>query len=290
MIRPFVSVIIPTLNRPECLAVVLQGLFHQTYKNFEIIVVNQGEFPLPLKSRLVQMSPRHLHWIDDDRQGLARARNIGIRCATGEIVIGLEDDLIICCRTFVQNHAEAYREPLVGGTTGNVIEAKHKNYRGRVGEIHPLLGVPMGQGYGTTRQYVQTIKGGNMSFRRKLLLDVGGFDERFGQPAIYEDTDISLKVRRLGYKLLFLPGAAVVHLSAPNGGERSDNDPRLFRFVAYRDRVLLFRNNYPLWQFPVFISANLLSALLPILRMEWRSVELALRGLREGLRLFWLSG
>jgi GT2 family glycosyltransferase len=165
-----------------------------------------------------------------------------------------------------------------------VIESKHKHYGGRVGEMHPLLCVPRGQGDGIERQPIQTVKGGNMSFRRELLERVGGFDERFGQPSLYEETDVSLKVRRLGYKLFFLPEAEIIHLSAPVGGQRFATDPAQFRFIAYRDRVLLFRNNYPLWRFPIFISANLLSALLPILGMEWRSVELALRGLLEGLQ------
>lgn len=282
--RPFVSAIIPTLNRSACLSVVLQGLFYQTYNNFEIIIVDQGQEDLVLKRKMFSLSPCSLYWIQDIGKGAARARNIGLKYAKGEIFIGLEDDIIITRRTFIASHATAYQDPKLGGVSGRVIEAKHKHYSGGVGEIHPFLCVPRGQGDGIQRQYIQTVKGGNMSFRKELLERVGGFDERFGQPSLYEETDISLKVRRLGYKLLFLPESEIVHLSAPAGGQRFVIDPAEFRFVAYRDRVLLFRNNYPLWQFPVFLSMNLLAAMLPILRMEWQSVELALRGLLEGLR------
>ena len=281
---PFVSIIVPTLDRPGCVAVVLLGLFHQTYYNFEIIVVDQGRENLDLKRKMFSLSPCPLQWIHDSGKGAARARNIGLKYAKSEIFIGLEDDIVITRKTFIHAHVAAYHDPNVGGTSGRVIESKHKNYSGRVGEMHPLLCVPRGQGDGIERQPIQTVKGGNMSFRRELFERVGGFDERFGQPSLYEETDVSLKVRRLGYKLFFLPEAEIIHLSAPVGGQRFAADPAQFRFIAYRDRVLLFRNNYPLWRFPIFISANLLSALAPILRMEWRSVLLALRGMLEGLQ------
>ena len=284
--RPFVSVIIPTLDRPACLSVVLQGLFYQTYDNFEIIVVDQGQEYLATKHNFFSLSPRPLQWIRDSGKGAARARNIGLKHAKGEIFIGLEDDIIITRKTFVYSYVAAYHDSKVGGISGRVIESKHKHYGGRVGEIHPLLCVPRGQGDGLQRQYIQTVKGGNMSFRKDLLERVGGFDERFGRPSLYEETDVSLKVRRLGYGLFFLPDAEVVHLSAPVGGQRYAFDSGQFRFIAYRDRVLLFRNNYPRWRFPLFWVTNVLAALLPITRLDGRSVKSALAGLAEGMRLF----
>jgi len=146
--------------------------------------------------------------------------------------------------------------------------------------------VPLGQGDGHRRQVIQTVKGGNMSFRRELLERIGGFDERFGYPSIYEETDVSLKVRRLGYNICFLPDAEVVHLSAPVGGQRCSFDQSRFRFVAYRDRVLLFRNNYPRWRFPLFWITNLMAALMPLARLDVSGARLALIGLAEGTRLY----
>ncbi len=284
--NPIVSVIIPTLGRSAFLAVVLRALFEQTYSGFEIIVIDQSGTISPLEDALKALSPWDIQWIHDAGKGAARARNIGLKNSRGGIIVGLEDDLIIPRRTLIEKHVQAYADPTIGGVSGRVIETRHRHNRGRVGSMRPLLCVPTGQGDGVRRQFIQTVKGGNMSFRKAALERVGGFDERFGPASIYEETDVSLKVRRLGFKILFEPEAEVIHLSAPTGGQRSVVDPRQFRFVAYRDRVLLFRNNYPAWRFPIFLGANLLAAFLPAAKMDWRSVELALTGLMEGLRLF----
>lgn len=280
------SVIIPTLDRPDFLAVTLRGLFYQSYDDFEIIIVDQGRENLALKRKMHSLTTRPLQWIHDSGKGASRARNIGLKHAKGEIFIGLEDDIIITRKTFVYSHVAAYHDLKVGGVSGRVIESKHKHYGGRVGEIHPLLCVPRGQGDGCKRQPIQTVKGGNMSFRKELLERIGGFDERFGHPSIYEETDASLKVSRLGYDLFFLPDAEVVHLSAPAGGQRFAFDSGQFRFIAYRDRVLLFWNNYPNSRFPLFLFANSIMATFPLWRGDWYSVRMAFAGLREGLRLF----
>ena len=58
---------------------------------------------------------------------------------------------------------------------------------------------------------VDTVIGCNMSFRKRLLEKAGGFDERFRGNCFREDTDISLRIRRLNYKLIFHPKAVAIH-------------------------------------------------------------------------------
>jgi len=131
--------------------------------------------------------------------------------------------------------------------------------------------------------FVDTGKGMNMSFRRFLLDKIGGFDERFGAPSLYEETDVFLKIKKLGYKIVFNPNAAIIHFSAIRGGQRQV-DENHFRFVAFRDRVLLFHNNYSKWLFPFFILGNIILALKPILKLKLKAVWFALKGLLTGIR------
>jgi GT2 family glycosyltransferase len=224
--------------------------------------------------------------VRDNEKGAARARNLGLSYATGEIVLFLEDDLEITQKNLVEAHLEPYQDPTIGGVSGRVIEAINRSARGPVGKIYPLIFIPGGNGDGQRRQYIETVKGGNMSFRRDVLKRIGGFDERFGHPSMYEETDVSLKIRRLGYKLLFVPEACVVHLSAPKGGQRTNYDPARFRFIAYRDRVLLFRNNYPAWLYLFFLLSNFGLAVMPGLRGNWKSAQLGVAGLFDGIQKF----
>ena len=281
-----ITVIIPTCNRSSLLMGVLRSLAKQTWPRFELIVVDQSDELSPDLPNTIETFPRPARLIRDSEKGAARARNIGLINSSMEIALFLEDDLQIEQTDLIEVHLSAYQDPGIGGVSGRVIESVNKSARGPVGKVFPLVCIPGGNGDGERRQYIETVKGGNMSFRRDVLKRIGGFDERFGHPSMYEETDVSLKIGRLGYKLLFVPEACVVHLSAPTGGQRTNYDPARFRFIAYRDRVLLFRNNYPAWLYPIFLVANFGLAVLPVVRGNWRSVQLALAGLREGMRRF----
>mgnify|MGYP001582043826 CR=1 FL=1 len=76
-----VSVIITTFNRPELLKRALKSVYNQTYKEYEIIVVDDcSENP-------VEGAIRH-----EVNKGLSAARNTGIKAAKGEYIVCLDDD------------------------------------------------------------------------------------------------------------------------------------------------------------------------------------------------------
>ncbi|MDD2338417.1 MAG: glycosyltransferase, partial [Geobacteraceae bacterium] len=91
-VTPFVSVIVPTHNRPELLAKALRSIQDQTFRDFEIIVVNDAGIDV---SRLVEHfdSKGTIHYINKEtNEGLAAARNSGIRAARGKYLAYLDDD------------------------------------------------------------------------------------------------------------------------------------------------------------------------------------------------------
>ena len=71
--------------------------------------------------------------------------------------------------------------------------------------------------------------GCNVSFRSTALGQVGEFDSNYDGPSFMEETDLCLRVRQAGYRLLFDPDAVVVHSNAPRdkGMERRNLDPRV---------------------------------------------------------------
>jgi glycosyltransferase involved in cell wall biosynthesis len=99
-----VSVVIPTLGREDYLRTVLEGLFVQTYTNFEIIVVDQSDQISPAIVELGRSSPRQFRLIHDTDKGLARARNIGLKHSEGKLFLGLEDDLKIVHNDLIRAH------------------------------------------------------------------------------------------------------------------------------------------------------------------------------------------
>lgn len=90
--EPSVSVIIPAFNASEFIGETLDSVFAQTFSNFEVIVINDGSPDTPELERALQRFPSKLHYIKQENQGAAAARNAGLRAARGEFVAFLDAD------------------------------------------------------------------------------------------------------------------------------------------------------------------------------------------------------
>ncbi|MBX2998551.1 MAG: glycosyltransferase [Caldilineaceae bacterium] len=90
MNKPRVSVVIPAYNQADYLAEAITSSLEQTYKDYEIIVVDDGstdETPA-----VAQSFGSAIRYIRQENQGLAGARNTGIRHANGDYVALLDSD------------------------------------------------------------------------------------------------------------------------------------------------------------------------------------------------------
>lgn len=89
---PRVSIVIPTCNRPELLKRALNSVLNQTYQDFEIIVVDDGQKE-SAEDVVGQFNGERIKYIKHaERKGGAVARNTGIKSAQGEFIAFLDDD------------------------------------------------------------------------------------------------------------------------------------------------------------------------------------------------------
>ena len=90
MHKPLVSVIIPTYNQPLLLREALDSVFAQTFKDFEIIIVNDGS----TDDTLEQLARYHdrVRIITQENRGIGCARNRGMDAATGRYIAFLDHD------------------------------------------------------------------------------------------------------------------------------------------------------------------------------------------------------
>jgi glycosyltransferase involved in cell wall biosynthesis len=86
-----ISVIVPTYNHEKFLPAAIQSILQQTYVNFEIIIVNDGSSD-GTKDYLNQIHSTKIKVIHQDNQGLAAARNMGIKHAQGSLIALLDSD------------------------------------------------------------------------------------------------------------------------------------------------------------------------------------------------------
>ena len=87
--HPLVSVIIPVYNGGRYLRAALESVFAQTYRPFEVIVVDDGSTD---DSGIIAQSFHEVRYIDQENQGVAAARNHGIEAARGEFIAFLDQD------------------------------------------------------------------------------------------------------------------------------------------------------------------------------------------------------
>ncbi len=87
---PKVSVIVPTYNRADRLEETLRSIISQTYKDFELIVVDDGSTDNTPK--VMQSFPGAQYLAMEKNSGVSKARNLGLACAKGQFICFLDSD------------------------------------------------------------------------------------------------------------------------------------------------------------------------------------------------------
>jgi GT2 family glycosyltransferase len=192
---PRVSVVIPS-GRPLRLPHALEALAGQTLPpdEFEVLVVRDGDASSGADAP-EGLAVRSL--AGAQRANIAVLRNLGWREARAPIVAFTDDD----CRP-----APDWLERLLTGAD----EGDELILQGRTepdpDERHLLHGLARSQTIVGPSDWYQTC---NIAYPRSLLERLGGFDEAFGQ--LGEDTDLGLRAREAGARILYLDDALVWH-------------------------------------------------------------------------------
>lgn len=213
------AIVIPTLSRPEAAQRVLSDVLAQLRDGDEVVVVDQSD--APDRERLAAFCAQHarIRHLPRSRRSLPAARNAGVRASTAPIVLFFDDDVRLhpgC----LDGHRAAYRDPSVGGVVGRIVERvlrpnarRTTNRIDRGGRIRTRLD-------GDVAVDIETLKGANMSLRRRALAEAGPFDPGYAGTALLEDADLSTRVRALGWRLRYEPRAGVDHEHHDAGGVR----------------------------------------------------------------------
>lgn len=239
-----ISVCIVTYERPEFLIRCLRALHDELSDDAEIVVIDassadRGESIHEIGRTVVYVHAPHLAgW-------MTRSRNEALRRVRGEIVSFLDDDVVVR-PGWEASVREAFDDPAVDAVAGRTCNGVpgEERYGLPIGRLRPDGSLTDGFASLPHDRLVDVDHGigANMSFRRSVLARLGGFRDDYPGTALREDTDIFLRVRALGGRVVFAREAAVDHLPAPHvRGARFDT-----RYKLYGRRnhlVLLGRNS-----------------------------------------------
>lgn len=239
MADPYATVVICTTRHPQ---LVLNCLALQTFRNFEILIASE--------------------------RGIPNAMNRALQRARGQIFIRVDDDVEIP-KKWLESLLMPFNDQSVCGATGPtfVPGERWKNrdsirFASKPGwflrwlydndpcapaKIYKCGNVSYGSNFPSCidmdKKYeIDHLEGTNWAMRTELIKDVGGFDEAFDGVSEWFDTDVEQKVKRMGYRLAYVPGAWLNHNleKGEHYNDRFDGFGRIKNWIRYHSRYSKF--------------------------------------------------
>ena len=201
------SIIVPVYNRPDEVAELLESLQNQTFKDFEVIIVEDGSSVLSEKVCRVYMGQLHLKYYYKENTGPGLSRNYGMQKATGNYFIILDSDVVlpkdymqIVHDALQQKYIDAFGGPDEAAQDFTPVQ-KAINY---AMTSWLTTGGIRGKGQKLDKFYPRSF---NMGMSKEVFIKTGGFSAmRYG-----EDIDLSIRIMQAGFKTTLLSKAVVYH-------------------------------------------------------------------------------
>lgn len=225
--------------------------------------------------------------------GFAAANNIGIRASTTEFVALLNPDAFPEPDWLAALMAAAACFPETAAFGSRQLRDELDNVLDGIGDAYHWTGLARREAHGE-RQQPRHLLGkeifspcaASALYRRKALLEIGGFDESYF--CYMEDVDLGFRLRLAGHACRYVPDAVVVHIgSATTGGQGSDFSV----YHGHRNLVWTFLKNMP---GPLLALLLLLHLLLNFVELAWfssrgqaRTIWRAKRDAWRGLSAVW---
>ena len=230
------SVIVATHNRPESIGRLAASLAPELATGSREIIVAENGTPSPMQLSLQGAPVKHLH---EPRAGKCRIQNRAIAQATGEMLVFLDDDLIVAPGYLeaVERFFDTHRE--FAAMKGRILPAEDPEKK--VGPMAVYLDLPIADD-GEEVIEVRGVLGANMAFRASAIKQVGPFDERLGPGAggHEEETEMSDRIRRAGFRIGYAPEALVYH---EVDAARADRE-RFIRIARERGRCRMLHEKH----------------------------------------------
>jgi O-antigen biosynthesis protein len=182
---------------------------------YELIIVNDGglfEFEL---SDAVQKNVKQIK--HNLRLGYASSINDGVSQAVGKYILLLNDDMVLCDGSSILPLVETMSDN-VFSVTPSILNAKRnfkeegyklrKWEKGLLSQVIPGLRDIENVPHGLSQQ--DYLHGGCSLINRKYFIQLGRYDLIYS-PGYWEDSDLSLRAKRAGYKIFFQPATKFIH-------------------------------------------------------------------------------
>lgn len=273
-----ISIVVLNYNGRRYLDDCLSSLAAQTFRDFEVIVVDNAS-----KDGSVEHIKANFPWvrlvINKENLGFAGGTNSGIRAAQGELILTFNNDARADSRLLEQLQ-KPMSDPNMAELKVGVCAAKILLADGRInstgiclsrsgaawdrGMFEPDLGQ-----YDAEEEVFGTCAGAAL-YRKEMLDEIGLFDEDF---FLYmEDVDLAFRARLAGWRCVYVPKAVVYHHHGGTAGSGSD----LSVYYVNRNVIWYVVKDFPLGilltSLPLILARNLATIPYYVLRGQGRVI------------------
>ena len=294
--QPLISVIIPTLNRYEYLKDVLLDLEKQSYKNFDVIIIDQTE---NFNAAFYTSFHLNLKVIHQKEKLLWTARNRAIKESKADYLLFFDDDSRVEYN-WIEAHLKSldyFKADISAGVSISAVG-------GKVSKSYDFF------------RWADQFDSGNALVKRSVFEKIGLFDLQFNKQSM-GDSEFGLRAYLYGIKSISNPVAKRVHLKVGSGGLREIGHwdgfrpKKLFAPKPVPSVIYLFKKYYPhhLYRNTIYLgilisnvsykkkrsSSGVLWSVfftllkLPLLSIQFhKSLKLANIKLAEGDKIEWL--
>lgn len=239
-----ISIIIVTFNSNQCIEYCLDSIFNQGFKDYEVIVVDNASKD-STKLILKNCFPNIKLVENTQNLGFSKALNQGIAAADGKFILCLNDDVRLG-RDFLMNiHNTIQVNEDVGAIQPKVLKSNSRIdtagiYLSAFRRFHDIgSGETDGAEFGKQR-YVFGACAAAALYRKEALESVKHGAEYFDEDffCLVEDVDLSWRMQKEGWKILYYPDAACTHV-----GGVSRNHSKIAQYFSMRNRYLMILKN-----------------------------------------------
>jgi len=208
--KPPVTVLIPAYNEEAVIVDTVSAALTSDYPNLEILVVDDGS-----KDRTAEMvrnefgRDRRVRLLEQSNRGKPSALNHGLSEASGEIIISIDADTIVDPQA-IPRLVRHFANPAVGAVAGNVKVMNRNRWITRWQALEYITSQNLEKRAFDLLNCIPVVPGAVGAWRTDVLRDHGGFSGE----TVAEDTDLTLTIRREGWKILY-DEDAIGHTEVP---------------------------------------------------------------------------
>lgn len=195
--QPFVSVVVPAFNEAKVIDRTINSLLASDYENLEIIVVDDGSTDATVAAVREKFgsNPRVV-LLTKENGGKAAALNYGWRKGRGEIIVALDADTIFTTTT-VGALVKRFADKRIGAVAGNAKVGNRLNIVTKWQALEYVTSQNFDRRAFSSLNCITVVPGSVGAWRRTILEETGGFSS----DTLAEDQDLTIQVRKLGYKI-----------------------------------------------------------------------------------------